>query len=83
VLALPTEAAKVALRTRQIIAHETGVPDVIDPLGGSYLLESLTDRLEALAEEELARISAWGDGSMLEGVCGSSAHTPRRPRSDR
>jgi methylmalonyl-CoA mutase N-terminal domain/subunit len=69
VLALPTEeAAKLALRTQQIIAYETGVPDVIDPLGGSYLLEFLTDRLEALAEEELARISAWGDGSMLEGV---------------
>jgi methylmalonyl-CoA mutase N-terminal domain/subunit len=69
VLALPTEeAAKLALRTQQIIAYETGVPDVVDPLGGSYLLESLTDRLEALAEEELARISAWGDGSMLEGV---------------
>ena len=52
VLALPTEeAAKLALRTQQIIAHETGVPDVIDPLGGSYFLESLTDRMESLAEE--------------------------------
>ncbi|GBC86467.1 Methylmalonyl-CoA mutase large subunit [bacterium HR12] len=69
VLALPTEeAATLALRTQQIIAYETGVADVADPLGGSYLIEHLTDRLEALAEEELARISAWGSGSMLEGV---------------
>jgi methylmalonyl-CoA mutase N-terminal domain/subunit len=69
VLALPTEdAAKLALRTQQIIAHETGVADVIDPLGGSYFLESLTDRMEALAEEEFARIDAMGKGSMLEGV---------------
>jgi methylmalonyl-CoA mutase N-terminal domain/subunit len=69
VLALPTEdAAKLALRTQQIIAHETGVADVIDPLGGSYFLESLTDRMEALAEEEFARIEAMGKGSMLEGV---------------
>ncbi|HJS27883.1 MAG TPA: methylmalonyl-CoA mutase family protein [Actinomycetota bacterium] len=69
VLALPTEdAAKLALRTQQIIAHETGVPDVIDPLGGSYFLESLTDRMEALAEEEFSRIDAMGKGSMLDGV---------------
>jgi methylmalonyl-CoA mutase N-terminal domain/subunit len=69
VLALPTEeAAKLALRTQQIIASETGVADVIDPLGGSYLIESLTDRIEALAEEEFARIDGWGSGSMLEGV---------------
>jgi methylmalonyl-CoA mutase cobalamin-binding domain/chain len=69
VLALPTEdAAKLALRTQQIIAHETGVPDVIDPLGGSYFLESLTDRMEELAEAEFARIDAMGKGSMLEGV---------------
>ncbi|GIU98694.1 MAG: methylmalonyl-CoA mutase [Actinomycetota bacterium] len=69
VLALPTEeAAKLALRTQQVIAYESGVCDVIDPLGGSYLIERLTDQLEALAEEEFARISAWGNGSMLEGV---------------
>jgi methylmalonyl-CoA mutase N-terminal domain/subunit len=69
VLALPTEdAAKLALRTQQIIAHETGVPNVIDPLGGSYFIESLTDRMEAHAEDEFARILAMGRGSMLEGV---------------
>jgi methylmalonyl-CoA mutase N-terminal domain/subunit len=69
VLALPTEdAAKLALRTQQIIAYETGVPDVIDPLGGSYFLEALTDRMEELAEGEFARVLAMGGGSMLEGV---------------
>jgi methylmalonyl-CoA mutase N-terminal domain/subunit len=69
VLALPTEhAAKLALRTQQIIAYETGVPNVTDPLGGSYFVESLTDRMEELAEAEFARIDAMGKGSMLEGV---------------
>jgi methylmalonyl-CoA mutase N-terminal domain/subunit len=69
VLALPTaEAAKLALRTQQIIAYETGVPNVIDPLGGSYFIESLTDRMEQLAEAEFAKIDRWGKGSMLEGV---------------
>src|ERR671935_1232010 len=69
VLALPTEhAAKLALRTQQIIAYETGVPDVIDPVGGSYFVEALTDRIERRAEEELARIDGWGSGSMVEGV---------------
>jgi methylmalonyl-CoA mutase N-terminal domain/subunit len=69
VLALPTEeAAKLALRTQQIIAHETGVPSVIDPLGGSYYIENLTNRMEQLAEEEFAQIERMGDGSVLEGV---------------
>jgi methylmalonyl-CoA mutase N-terminal domain/subunit len=69
VLALPTEAAAtLALRTQQVIAHETGVPDVVDPLAGSYFVESLTDRLEAEAEGLFATIDGMGDGSMLEGV---------------
>ncbi len=69
VLALPTEeAAKLALRTQQIIAYETGVPNAVDPLGGSYFLESLTNRMEARAEEEFARIGRMGSGSMLEGI---------------
>ena len=69
VLALPTEeAAKLALRTQQILAHETGISNVIDPLGGSYFLESLTNRMEGLAEAEFARILAMGNGSMLDGV---------------
>jgi methylmalonyl-CoA mutase N-terminal domain/subunit len=69
VLALPTEeAAKLALRTQQILAFETGAAQVIDPLGGSYFVESLTDRMEELAEEEFARIERMGGGGMLEGV---------------
>src|SRR5690606_17447352 len=51
-LALPTEqAVQVALRTQQILAYETGVANVIDPLGGSYYVESLTDQMERGAEE--------------------------------
>ena len=69
VLALPTEeAAKIALRTQQVIAYETGVADVTDPLGGSYFVEALTDRIEELAEELFAEIDRMGEGSMLEGV---------------
>jgi methylmalonyl-CoA mutase, N-terminal domain len=69
VLALPTEdAAKLALRTQQVIAFESGVPDVADPLGGSYFVEGLTDRMEAQAEAMFAEIDAMGNGSMLEGV---------------
>ncbi|MGH2723877.1 MAG: acyl-CoA mutase large subunit family protein [Actinomycetota bacterium] len=69
VLALPTEkAAQIALRTQQVIAHETGVANVIDPLGGSYFVEALTNRTEAQAEEYFARIEEMGKGSMLEGV---------------
>ena len=49
-LALPTEeAVRVALRTQQIIAHETGVTNTIDPLGGSYFVEAMTDRMEEAA----------------------------------
>jgi methylmalonyl-CoA mutase N-terminal domain/subunit len=60
-LGLPTEAAvRVALRTQQILAHETGVADTIDPLAGAYAVESLTDAIEARAEEYLAKIDAMG-----------------------
>jgi methylmalonyl-CoA mutase N-terminal domain/subunit len=69
VLALPTEkAAQIALRTQQVIAHETGVANVIDPLGGSYFVEALTHRIEEQAEEYFQRIEQMGRGSMLEGV---------------
>ena len=69
VLALPTQdAAKLALRTQQVIAYESGVPDVIDPLGGSWFVEDATDRIEALAEGIFAEIDRLGEGSMLEGV---------------
>lgn len=68
-LALPTEkAARIALRTQQIIAHETGVTNVADPLGGSYFVEALTDDMEAQAEVIFAHIRELGHGSMLEGI---------------
>jgi methylmalonyl-CoA mutase N-terminal domain/subunit len=60
-LALPTEdAARLALRTQQVIAHETGVVNTIDPLGGSYYLEELTNRLEAEAYDYFERIRRLG-----------------------
>jgi methylmalonyl-CoA mutase N-terminal domain/subunit len=66
-LALPTEeAVRLALRTQQIIAHETGVTNTIDPLGGSYFVEALTDRLEAAAYDYFAKIDELG--GMVEAV---------------
>jgi methylmalonyl-CoA mutase, N-terminal domain len=60
-LALPTEhAVKIALRTQQVLAHETGVATTIDPLGGSYFVEDLTNRLEAEACDYFERIRALG-----------------------
>ena len=60
-LALPTEeTVRIALRTQQILAYETGVPNVADPLGGSYYLEALTDGLEREAEGLFAEIEAQG-----------------------
>src|SRR2546421_842578 len=60
-LSLPTEAsARIALRTQQIIAHESGVCDFIDPLGGSWALEALTDELESRAETYIAKIDEMG-----------------------
>jgi len=68
-LALPTEkAARIALRTQQVLAHETGVTDVLVPLGGSWFVEELTDQLEAEAEAMFSHIAETGDGSMLEGA---------------
>ena len=67
-LALPTEkAARIALRTQQVIAYETNVAHVADPLGGSYYVEALTDEMERRAEEIFAHIDELGNGSMLEG----------------
>ncbi len=69
VFALPTEkAARIALRTQQVLAHETGVTSVADPLGGSWFVESLTDEIERQAEAVFARLDQWGDGSILAGV---------------
>ena len=60
-LALPTETAvRVALRTQQILAHETGVANVADPLGGSWYVEALTDQLEAEAEAIFAQVEEMG-----------------------
>jgi methylmalonyl-CoA mutase N-terminal domain/subunit len=60
-LALPSEkAVKIALRTQQIIAHETGVTNTVDPLGGSYFVEALTDRMEQAAEAYFEKIDALG-----------------------
>lgn len=68
-LALPTEkAVRIALRTQQIIAHETNVTHVADPLGGSWYVESLTDEIERQAELIFAEINEMGSGSMLEGA---------------
>jgi methylmalonyl-CoA mutase N-terminal domain/subunit len=66
-LALPTEdAVRIALRTQQVIAHETGVANTIDPLGGSYFVEALTDEIEARAYEYFRKIDELG--GMVEAV---------------
>jgi methylmalonyl-CoA mutase N-terminal domain/subunit len=66
-LALPTEeAVRLALRTQQVIAHESGVPNTVDPLGGSYFVETLTDEMERSAYEYFARIDELG--GMVEAI---------------
>jgi methylmalonyl-CoA mutase N-terminal domain/subunit len=68
-LALPTDkAARLALRTQQVVAHETRVANVADPLGGSWYVEELTDEMERRAEAIFAHVEALGNGSMLEGA---------------
>ncbi|MBI2705720.1 MAG: methylmalonyl-CoA mutase [Actinobacteria bacterium] len=68
-LALPTEkAARIALRTQQVIAHETGVANVADPLGGSWFVEELTDEMERQALALIDYVGELGHGSMLEGT---------------
>jgi methylmalonyl-CoA mutase, N-terminal domain len=60
-LALPTErAAKIAVRTQQILAHESGAADTVDPFAGSYFVESLTDEIEARANELIGKVDALG-----------------------
>ncbi len=67
--ALPSEeAVRVALRTQQIIAFESGIPDTIDPLAGSYYVEWLTDKMEKLAWKYIEQIRKMGEGSILRGV---------------
>ncbi|WP_440007584.1 methylmalonyl-CoA mutase family protein [Halomicrococcus sp. SG-WS-1] len=68
-LALPSEqAVRVALRTQQIIAEESGAADIIDPLGGSFAVESLTDEVEEKAMTYIEEIKEMGDGSVRDGV---------------
>jgi methylmalonyl-CoA mutase N-terminal domain/subunit len=68
-LALPTEkAVRIALRTQQVVAYETGVANVADPLGGSWYVEALTDEMEQAAETMFAHLDELGNGSMLQGV---------------
>jgi methylmalonyl-CoA mutase N-terminal domain/subunit len=77
-LALPTEdAVRLAVRTQQVIAHETGVTNTIDPLGGSYYVEALTDRMEEAAYEYFDRIDQLG--GMVEAV---KANFPQREIAD-
>jgi methylmalonyl-CoA mutase, N-terminal domain len=66
-LSLPTEqAARIALRTQQVVAYETGVPNTVDPLAGSYFVESLTEEIEKNAKAYLAKIDAVG--GMLKAI---------------
>src|SRR5207248_5694377 len=66
-LGLPTEnAASIALRTQQVLAHESGVADTVDPLAGSYAIEELTTQLERRAEEYIEKIDA--HGGMLRAI---------------
>jgi methylmalonyl-CoA mutase N-terminal domain/subunit len=69
-LALPTdESAEIALRTQQVLMEETGVVNVADPLGGSWYVEALTDRIEAEAEKIFAKIREMGsDGTITSGI---------------
>ncbi len=68
-LALPSEeAVRVALRTQQIIAEESGAADIIDPLGGSFAVESLTDEVEEETMAYIEEIKEMGDGSVRDGV---------------
>ncbi len=77
-LALPTEnAVRIALRTQQVIAHETGVTNTIDPLGGSYFVEALTDEIEAQAYDYFRRIDELG--GMVAAV---KANFPQREIAD-
>ncbi|NHN40143.1 methylmalonyl-CoA mutase family protein [Halorubellus sp. JP-L1] len=68
-LALPSEkAVRVALRTQQIIAEESGAADIVDPMGGSFAVEALTDQVEAQAMEYIETIKEMGDGSVRDGI---------------
>ena len=88
-LALPTErAAKIALRTQQIIAHESGAADTVDPFAGSYFVEALTDEIEARAQELIDKVDELGGsvnaiefitGEIDESRLGLPGALPHRP----
>ena len=83
-LALPTdESAEIALRTQQVLMEETGVINVADPLGGSWYVEALTDRIEAEAEEIFARIRELGAATAADDLRASCAasRTAGSPRN--
>jgi methylmalonyl-CoA mutase N-terminal domain/subunit len=90
-LSLPTEdSVRIALRTQQIIAHESGVADLIDPLGGSWALEALTDQIEAEAEALILRIDQLGgavraieQGFMQQAIADASYEVQRRVETGR
>lgn len=68
-LALPSEkAVRVALRTQQIIAEETGAADIVDPMGGSFAIEKLTNEMESEIMEYITEIKEMGDGSIRDGI---------------
>ncbi len=84
-LSLPTEeAARIALRTQQIAAYESGIADTVDPLGGSYFIESLTDQVEKKAGELISKIDAMGgsvkaiEGSFIQNEIARSAYDHQR-----
>jgi len=83
-LALPSEqAVRVALRTQQIIAEESGAADIVDPLGGSFAVEALTDEVEAEATAYIEEIKDMGDGSVRDGVPPESTRGTSTARSSR
>ena len=80
-LALPTEhAVRLALRTQQVIAHESGVTNTVDPVGGSYAIETLTDEIEARALEMIRRVDALGGMVMIVGELGDGDRAPAAGR---
>jgi len=81
-LALPSEqAVRVALRTQQIIAEESGAADIVDPLGGSFAVEALTDEVEAEATAYIEEIRTWATGRSATGSSTESTRVlpPRDP----
>jgi methylmalonyl-CoA mutase N-terminal domain/subunit len=81
-LALPTEqSARLALRTQQILANESGVPDVADPLGGSYLIEYLTDQIASGVRDPMSRVDGMGARWLRSKVASSRSRSKRQPTS--